>query len=155
MDEHAPITADIARVLTGLHLRRDFPLLPEQTIAQLALHLIDTAEALRGPLAQIAGAQLHYQLDPEDRTLHIVAHAVDLERSGSAGVSVCHLAHLLLQDDFLRTGGDMDLRRNLYAIAFRAQLAQRGEPADESFGRALELANSAVEPAPLYAPHLN
>ncbi|MBZ9714494.1 hypothetical protein [Deinococcus multiflagellatus] len=155
MDEHPPITPHLARVLIGLHLAQAFPLQPQLHLAQLALHIVDTAEALRGPLAQATGAQLRYQMDPEDGTLHVVAHAVDLQRAGSAGVSATHLGHLLIQADYVQMGSDIDLRRNLYAIAYRAQLAQSGEPAEASFGLAVELANNAVRQEPLLPLHLN
>lgn len=142
------LTPTTTRLLTALQVRAVHAFEDELTIALVADHIVTTCEHLTTPLRQLTRATLAFHTDPADSLVHLTAQVTECQDAPSAGVSVLHLAQLLMQEDFIRTGLDREFRRNVYAVAYRALLATQDAPSPDAtlagFDDALELADTAL-----------
>lgn len=140
------LTPTTARILIGIQLAQLFPYQDQHTVALLADHIVTATEQLHPDLRQITRAELTFVLDPEDHLVNLVAQLPDVHDQPTAGVTTNHLGTLLIQDQFAQSLNDYQMRRNIYAMAYRALLHSQGEyDASQSFDEAVELATTALQ----------
>lgn len=142
------LTPTTTRLMTVLQIQQDAQWEDQHTLALVADHVVTTAELLRGPVLHLTRATLAFELDPQTSLVTLTAQLLGVQDAPAAGVEARHLARLLFQDDFIRTGNDYALRRNVYAVAYRALLtSQDGYDPDQAlagFDDAIELAETAL-----------
>lgn len=145
-----PLTPNLSRVLLGVMLRQEYPFEDAQNLAVLGDHIITSIETLTPRIQHLTRAELHIHIDAQTMEPNFTATVHGMDRDGSAGVELRHLAHLLVQSDFVVTANDQDMLRNLYAVAYRALIAAQSTEfradAEKSFDDALELADAALAP---------
>lgn len=140
------LTPATTRILIGIQLAQLFPYQDQHTVALLADHIVTTTEGLSVDIRQVTRAELTFVLDPEDHLVNLVAALPDVHDQPTAGVTTNHLGTLLIQEHYAQTQNDYQMRRNIYAMAYRALLHSQGEyDASQSFDEAVELATTALQ----------
>ncbi|GGK36805.1 hypothetical protein GCM10008955_33290 [Deinococcus malanensis] len=146
------LTDDTTRVMIGMELTEQFPFQDRHNLALMANHIVDAVRALTPTVLAQTRAQLAFTLDPQERTVHLVAHVPEQQDTTSAGVEARHLGNLLASDQFVETLNDTEMRRNVYAVAYRALLnSQAGYDGHGGFEEAVELATAALAHPPAIA----